>query len=560
MPFQLSPGVNTSEIDLTTVVPAVAVSSAGFAGAFVWGPVNEITTISNEIELAERFGKPDANTYEDFFSAANFLSYANSLRLVRAANTTLAKNAVSNSAAALIIQNKTDYEENYLNLSGSDSIGMYAARYPGALGNSLNVSSCGDATDYNTWSHSASFESAPGTSTFASNLGGANDEIHIIVVDEGGKFSGVPGTILEKFAFASKASDAKTDDGSSNYYVDVVNQRSKFIYVMNHAANGSNWGNAAANVIFDAGDVIEETLGGGVDVTPSDANRITAFDKFVNADEVDVSLLITGSASQTVSQHVIDNIAEVRKDCVVLVSPDRSDVVNNAGSEPTDIATKRNLYNSSSYAFMDCNWKYQFDKYNNAYRWVPVNGDIAGLCARTDTDRDPWFSPAGLNRGHIKNVIKLAWNPSKANRDDLYKIGVNPVISLQGEGAVLFGDKTLLAKPSAFDRINVRRLFIVLEKAISLASRYSLFEFNDEFTRAQFVALIEPFLRDVRGRRGIYDFRVVCDGTNNTPEVIDRNEFVGDIYIKPARSINFVQLNFVAVRTGVAFEEVVGRF
>jgi phage tail sheath protein FI len=208
---------------------------------------------------------------------------------------------------------------------------------------------------------------------------------------------------------------------------------------------------------------------------------------------------------------------------------------------------------------MDSGWKYQYDKFNDVYRYVPLNGDTGGTMVRTDQQRDPWYSPAGFNRGNIKNVIKLAFNPNKAERDVLYKAGVNPVVSFPGQGTVLFGDKTLLAKPSAFDRINVRRLFIVLEKSISTASKFTLFEFNDEFTRANFVNLVEPFLRDVQGRRGITDFRVVCDESNNTPEVIDRNEFIGDIFIKPARSINFIQLNFVAVRTGVDFSEVVGQ-
>ena len=257
---------------------------------------------------------------------------------------------------------------------------------------------------------------------------------------------------------------------------------------------------------------------------------------------------------------MIGSVAEARKDCLVFLSPRRDDVVDVPGSERANITTFRNLLTSSSYAVIDSSWKYQYDKYNDVYRYVPMNGDTAGLCVRTDTERDPWFSPAGFNRGQIKNVIRLSFNPTKAERDELYKIGVNPVVTFPGEGTILFGDKTLLAKPSAFDRINVRRLFIVLEKAIAKAAKFSLFEFNDEFTRAQFVALVEPFLRDVQGRRGIYDFRVVCDETNNTGEVIDRNEFIGDIYIKPARSINFIQLNFVAVRTGVAFDEVVGKF
>ena len=245
------------------------------------------------------------------------------------------------------------------------------------------------------------------------------------------------------------------------------------------------------------------------------------------------------------------------------MSPEAADVVNNsyyAGKEAEDTIAFRNTLPSSSYAVMDSCWKYQYDKYNDVYRYVPMNGDTAGLMVRTDTTRDPWFSPAGFNRGNVKNVIKLSVNPRKAERDILYKAGINPVVTFPGQGTVLFGDKTLLAKPSAFDRINVRRLFIVLEKAISTASKFTLFEFNDAFTRSQFRNLVEPFLRDVQGRRGIYDFRVVCDETNNTGEVIDRNEFIGDIYIKPARSINFIQLNFVAVRTGVDFEEVVGQF
>jgi len=244
----------------------------------------------------------------------------------------------------------------------------------------------------------------------------------------------------------------------------------------------------------------------------------------------------------------------------VFLSPEKADVVDNYGSEVTDTVDYRNTITSTSYAFLDSNWKYQYDKYNDLYRWVPLNGDIAGLCARTDRDRDPWYSPGGLNRGIVKNVIKLAYNPTQTDRDDLYVKGINPVVTFAGEGTILYGDKTLLSRPSAFDRINVRRLFIVLEKAIARAARSSLFEFNDQFTRAQFVSIVEPFLRDVQGRRGITDFRVVCDETNNTGEVVDRNEFIGDIYIKPARSINFIQLNFVAVRTGVSFDEVVGKF
>ena len=569
MAFQLSPGVNVSEIDLTTIVPAVGTTEGAFAGNFAWGPVNEIVSVSNEIELVDRFGKPTSNNFESFFTAANFLSYARNLRVVRAGNTTSALNATANGGIAIL--NRDQYESEYLDLSAANTYGMFAARYPGDLGNSLKVSlwASSNSVSFSTWEYAPEFQSVPGTSTYAAGVNGANDEMHIIVLDEDGKFTGTGNTVLEKFAYVSKASDAKNDDGSSNYYVNVINDRSKYIYIINHALNSNGttstttWGSPASNTTFSQGQSgYGASLKQGVYLAPTDGQLTTAYDKFANADEVDVSLIATGSHSSTVVAHVIDNIVGSRKDCVAFVSPPKAAVVNNSGDEVTHITTYRNstLNKSSSYAVMDTGWKYQFDKYNNVYRWVPLNGDIAGLCVRTDFERDPWFSPAGFNRGQIKNVVKLAWNPNKSQRDDLYKIGVNPVVSFPGEGTVLYGDKTLLAKPSAFDRINVRRLFIVLEKAIARAAKYSLFEFNDEFTRAQFVALVEPYLRDVKGRRGIFDFRVVCDETNNTPEVIDRNEFVGDIYIKPARSINFIQLNFVAVRTGVAFEEVVGRF
>lgn len=568
MAFQLSPGVNFSEIDISTVVPAVGTTEGAFAGAFVWGPSGVVVNISNEIELVNTFGKPDANTFRSFFSCANFLSYARRLRVVRAVSNTNSKNATSN-ATGLLISNKNQYETTYLDLSAANSYGQFAARYPGALGNSLKVSmwASSNATAYNNWTYTNEFNGAPGTSSFVSGVNGANDEMHIIVLDEDGKFTGVANTVLEKFGYVSKASDARNDDGSSNYYVNVINDRSRYVYILGHAmsANGytetSTWGTPAANKTFAQNSAeYTKSLSGGVDITLTDADLINAYDKFKNADEIDVSLIITGAANNTVAEYVLDNIATSRKDCVAFISPEFSDVVNQSGSEADNCIAYRNQFGSSSYGFMDNNWKKQFDKYNNTYRWVPVNGDIAGLCVRTDFERDPWFSPAGFNRGQLLNVTELAWNAGKSDRDDLYKNGINPVVSFPGEGPILYGDKTMLSKPSAFDRINVRRLFIVLEKAIARAAKYSLFEFNDEFTRAQFVSLVEPFLRDVQGRRGIYAYRVVCDTTNNTPEVIDRNEFVGDIYIKPAKSINFIQLNFVAVRTGVSFEEVVGRF
>lgn len=567
--FMLSPGVNVSEIDLSTIVPAVGSSEGAFAGAFNWGPVDQIVTVTNEDQLASIFGRPTANTYESFFTAANFLGYGNNLKVVRAGNNTTALNATAGTGAGLAILNRDDYEYNYLDLSAANTAGMFAAKFPGELGNSIRVSlwASQNAAAFDSWTYGEEFNTVPGTSTYVSGVNGANDEMHIIVLDALGKFTGVANTVLEKFAYVSKASDAKRDDGSSNYYVNVINDQSKYVYILNHALNSNNvantttWGLPASNTTFAQGlNEYTSLLAGGSYTTPTDAQLITAYDKFKNTEVVDISLIMAGPHSQTVSEHIVDNIAESRKDCVVFISPGKDDVVNNAGNEVTDITSFRNDFNSSSYAVLDSGWKYQFDKYNNVYRWVPLNGDIAGLCVRTDNERDPWFSPAGFNRGRIKNTIKLAWNPTKAERDDLYKIGINPVIQFPGEGVVLYGDKTMLSKPSAFDRINVRRLFIILEKAIARAAKYSMFEFNDEFTRGQFVALVEPFLRDIQGRRGIYDYRVICNETNNTPEVIDRNEFRGDIYIKPARSINFIQLNFVAVRTGVAFEEIVGSF
>jgi phage tail sheath protein FI len=561
MAFQLSPGVNVSEIDLTTIVPSVATSIGAFAGPFAWGPIGEITTISDEVRLVDTFGKPDSTNYEYWFSAANFLAYTSNLKIVRAANTASTRNATAN-GTAILIKNNDDWLDNH-NGYADGAYDGFAARFAGTIGNSLKVSMA-DANTYATWAYSTQFTTTPGTSTYVSNKGGANDEIHIVVIDEDGLFTGTRGTILEKFPFASKASDAKDDAGNTNYYKNVIRNKSKYIHFLAHtttvSSSGTAWGSTANATSFKSLTAnVTVSLSSGADGTVSTANVISGYDFFDPAETVDISLVIGGPADATVAIDLI-SMAETRKDCVVFLSPLKTNVVDNAGSETTSITTYRDTLTSTSYAVLDSNWKYQYDKYNDVYRWIPLNGDVAGLCARTDLERDPWFSPGGLNRGIIKNSIKLAWNPTKTNRDNLYIKGINPIVTFQGEGTVLFGDKTLLSKPSAFDRINVRRLFIVLEKAIARAARFSMFEFNDQFTRAQFVALVEPFLRDVQGRRGITDFRVVCDETNNTGEVIDRNEFIGDIYIKPARSINFIQLNFVAVRTGVSFDEVVGKF
>tara|TARA_R100000951_G_scaffold84888_1_gene72640 strand:+ start:3351 stop:5276 length:1926 start_codon:yes stop_codon:yes gene_type:complete len=411
------------------------------------------------------------------------------------------------------------------------------------------------------WRYYDSVDGAPGTSAYASTRSGANDELHVVVVDEDGGITGVPGSVLETYSKVSKASDAKTPQGDNNYYPDVIFTKSNYVYWMDHHASGSNWGTAASGVTFTAVNTPSlESLSGGVAGSAVTTGELkTAYEKFQDADTVDVGLIIAGKGDGTHVENLI-TIAENRKDAVVFCSPERSDVVNvtNSNTQTENVKDFFEARSSSSYAVFDSGYKYMYDKYSDVYRFVPLNGDIAGLAARTDSIADSWFSPAGFNRGVVRGVVKLAYNPTKAQRDILYPKRINPVATFPGQGTVLFGDKTALGSPSAFDRINVRRLFIVLEKAISTASKFQLFEFNDEFTRANFRNIVEPFLREVQGRRGITDFLVVCDETNNTGDVIDRNEFVAEIFVKPARSINFVTLQFVATRTGVAFEEVAG--
>ena len=411
------------------------------------------------------------------------------------------------------------------------------------------------------WQHYDLFNKAPGTSPFVSALGGSNDELHIAIIDNDGGISGTKGTILETYGAVSKASNGKTAQGSTNYYPDVLYAQSNYIYWMDHNAAGSTWGQAAANTTFtDVTAVSNVSLQSGSDGTASTTGqKMNAYQKFADAETVDVGLIMAGSGDATHIGNLI-TIAENRKDAIVFASPERSDVVNvtDANAQKTNVVAFFNTIQSSSYVLFDSGYKYMYDRYADVYRYVPLNGDMAGLAARTDLIADAWYSPAGFNRGIVRGAVKLAFNPTKAQRDELYRARINPVATFPGQGTVLFGDKTGLSAPSAFDRINVRRLFIVLEKAIATASKFQLFEFNDEFTRANFRNIVEPFLREVQGRRGITDFLVVCDETNNTGEVIDRNEFIAEIFIKPARSINFITLQFIATRTGVSFDEVAG--
>ena len=434
----------------------------------------------------------------------------------------------------------------------------------------------------------------PGTSGFAAARQSSNDELHVVVIDDTGKISGATGAILEKFTFLSKADDAKNSFGDAIYYKNFIAENSDNIFVGIATGNGSiasgiitaftasstsdnTWSQDAQDVDFNfVGNKLYELQGGkdysGVSTeggySTSLGNIIGGYEIFENEAEYAVNFLLQGpgiTGSQAESQAKANKliaIAEQRKDCLAVISPNRETVVNvtSAKTQTTNVVQFYDPITSSSFAVFDSGYKYQFDRFNNKFQFMPLNGDIAGLMARTSEEQFPWFSPAGPQRGNILNTVKLAYNPNKVQRDTLYTKRINPVIFSPGGGFILFGDKTGLAIASAFDRINVRRLFILLEKAIATAAKFTLFEFNDEFTRAQFRNLVEPFLRDVQGRRGIFDFRVVCDETNNTGEVIDRNEFVGDIFIKPARAINFIQLNFVAVRTGVDFSEIVGQF
>ena len=412
------------------------------------------------------------------------------------------------------------------------------------------------------WRYYDSVDRAPGTTAWTADRGGSGDEIHVVVVDEDGVISGEPGRVIEAFSNMSKASDAKTPQGDNNYYADVIFNKSSQIYWMDHNTAGTNWGSAATGITFTAVNVptLESLTGGAVGSAVTDGQLKTAYEKFQDAETVDVGLIMAGPSSSSTHVDNLITIAETRKDAVVFASPQRSDVVNitNSNTQMSNVIGFFNAIRSSSYVVFDSGYKYQYDRYSDIYRFVPLNGDMAGLSARTDTVADSWFSPAGFNRGIVRGAVKLAFNPTKAQRDQLYPARINPVATFPGQGTILFGDKTGLTTPSAFDRINVRRLFIVLEKAISTASKFQLFEFNDEFTRANFRNIVEPFLREVQGRRGITDFQVVCDETNNTGEVIDRNEFIAEIFIKPARSINFITLSFIATRTGVSFDEVAG--
>jgi len=567
-----SPNVAIKEVDLSGIVPGVTTSTGAIVGNFAWGPVNTPVLVGNEGELVSNFGDPsfstDANAIE-FLSANQFLKYSNSLYVVRGA-TSAAKNAVDSGSTVDLISNRDDWDN-----SKSTAVGNFIAKYAGDAGNSLSVSVCGSRDSaWNGWAYSGAFDAKPGTSDYVSTRSAdgaaALDEVHVAIVDEDGTFSGTPNTILETFANVSLASDAKTSDGAKNYILDVLDDRSSYVWGANKpgvfgadttAALFTNTSHGADQTASPKTGSLAYGVNSGVLGT---GEFSTAHDQFEDENTIQIDMLIAPSLSSGTDQATVVNdlvaTATERKDCIVVTSPNRAAVVGvtDPATVTTNITTTAATFTKSSYLVVDNNYLKVYDKYNDKYTFIPAASSTAGLMASTDDVAAPWFSPAGTRRGNYLGVTSIAYNATRSQRDTLYKAGVNPIANLPGQGITLQGDKTFLGKPSAFDRINVRRLFLVLERAIKGAAQNVLFEFNDEFSRAEFVNIVEPFLREVQGRRGITDFRVVCDETNNTGQIIDTNSFVASIFVKPARSINYVTLNFVAVRTGVDFEEVVG--
>ena len=424
----------------------------------------------------------------------------------------------------------------------------------------------------------------PGTSSFASDRGVGYDEVHVGVIDTTGDVSGAANTVLERFTFLSKISDAKSPEGGSLYYKDIINDQAQFIFSgaavgslfePNTTGGGKAWGVASSTLasgdFFKLSGGNETDLSGGTDDYAYTAGEVTAgYDLFLDTEETEVDFVLMGGSmgseadTKTKAQKAVA-IAAARKDCIAFVSAFKGNQVGSGGSALTSSQQKTktlNFFNtitSTSYAVLDSGYKYMYDRFNDKYRYVACNGDVAGLCVNTSTTVADWISPAGLARGGVRNVVKLAYNPNKADRDELYQNRINPIVSFPGTGAVLFGDKTALASPSAFDRINVRRLFLNIESRVEALAKGVLFELNDEVTRTGFLSNINSYLNDIVAQQGITDFLVVCDSSNNTPAVIDRNEFVAELFIKPARSINYVTVTFTATRTGVSFSEVIGR-
>ena len=514
--FSESPAVQIKEIDLTGIVPGVTSTTGAIVGDFNWGPVDTPVLVGNEAELAAVFGTPTSGEAAagHFLCAAHFLKYSSSLYVSRASNTDGAKASY-----------------------GFEGEAIFTAKHPGKLGDSISV----HIVNEDLWENypdgldsegNITFVPWPYQSLFSGEPEDDLKELHVVVLQGD--------DVVDTFEYVSYEKGAQLENGTQNYVVDVVNSRSSWVEI-----------NETVDLSSGPGVIIAT----GIELSGGDDGTAPSYDYsvFANTSEIQVDFLIAPFASTAAIDGAVADIAFQRKDCVAVASVPYSDVV--AGSFET---YNTSLAKNSSYLVVDGNHIKVYNKYEDKYEWIPAASSTAGVMAATDAVSAPWFSPAGSRRGQYLGVTELLINPTKTERDVMYKLGINPIVSFSGQGVMLYGDKTHLARPSAFDRINVRRLFLVIERAISQAGENVMFEFNDEFTRAEFVNIVEPFLREIQGRRGITDFRVVCDDTNNTPEVVDRNEFVASCFIKPARSINYVTLNFVAVRTGVEFEEVVG--
>ena len=564
-----SPAVVIKEVDLSGVVPNVQSTMGAIVGNYRWGPVETRERISDESQLAATFGNPDDTHSIDFHTAAYYLRYSSDLTVTRTVNGAInAHDNVNASADNPLVKNRDNWDDQ---IASRDSDGhTFIAKWPGEMGNSLKVSVCPAHTaSFAGWAYKSSFDNQPGTSATASDLNASNDEIHIVVIDTLGNF-GAKGAVLETFPFVSLATNSKQADGSTNYAVNVVNNASQYVWMAGFETAFSDVGagttaDNADDFILSSPAVKEYQMAGGTNsaaLTP--AGVATGFDLYEDQDTVEVDFLVAPSMnSRTDHTTVVNDLAAIaiaRKDCVAVASPARSDVVGlaDANTITTNIETTADTFTATSYLVADSNFLKVYDKYNDKYIHIPAASSTAGIMSASDANAAPWVSPAGARRGSYLGVTNLAYSPTKAQRDTLYKASVNPVANIPGQGVLLFGDKTHMNRPSAFDRINVRRLFLTVERAIGEAAKNVMFELNDEFTRAEFVNIVEPLLREIKGRRGITDFKVVCNETNNTAAVIDRNEFVANVFIKPARSINFITLNFVAVRSGVEFEEVVG--
>ena len=588
MGFYVSPSTNVVERDLSTYVPGISTSIVGYSGDFTKGPVNQKTLVTSERYLAELFGEPTTANFEHFFSAAGFLNYGNSLYVVRMVDKTTAQNSfleVNTSAAVVSPTSAADYiefhnSEEIYNSSGTNysatftsgsSIFRFAAKYPGVYGSLMNAGATPeDLPDFKialvnntsaSWNTVAGTGPASGSAaalyeSYISDPPTANDEYVVIVLSRppSAKLNTDSYDVVEVIKVSSIV--GKKDEYGNNIYIeDRINTSSRYILAFDSLVAGT------------AADFTETELvtnGTVALTTPTASNINTGYDLFDNAENFDVNILVGGAnTSTTVASHIIV-IAESRKDCIAILDVPRTDVVDIAevSTAITNVVDYRTLAAQlnpdTSYAAMYANWLQINDKYNDKLRWIPSSGHVAGIYSRTDEVSEPWFAPAGFARGGLRGVIKLAINPDRAQRDTLYKNGINPIVSFSGRGLVVWGQKTLQKKPSAYDRVNVRRLFIVLEKAIATAAKEFVFEQNDEFTRAILKNMIDPFLKDIKGRRGLVNYHVDTSTNINTPQRIDAGELWADIYIEPTKAGEFVVLRFNATKSGVNFEELLG--